>query len=149
MKRKAMSAEQNYHHGSLKRVIMDAALEMVAESGLESLSLREIARRIGVTTAAPYHHFKDRQSLLIELATAGFGELFEALKHSRDMAPANEDQVRAAVSTYLQFGQRHRALYSIMFSGTVMIIIMLIAMHFENKQDQIDTKKKKAKPAKH
>jgi AcrR family transcriptional regulator len=117
MKRKAMSAEQNYHHGSLKRVIMDAALEMVAESGLESLSLREIARRIGVTTAAPYHHFKDRQSLLIELATAGFGELFEALKQSRDMAPANEDQVRAAVSTYLQFGQRHRALYSIMFSG--------------------------------
>lgn len=117
MKRKAMSGEQNYHHGSLKKVIMDAALEMVAESGLESLSLREIARRIGVTTAAPYYHYKDRQSLLIELAIAGFGELFEALKRARDMATAADDQVCAVVATYLHFGQRHRALYSIMFSG--------------------------------
>lgn len=117
MKRKTISGQQNYHHGSLKTVIMDAALEMVAESGLESLSLREIARRIGVTTAAPYYHYKDRQSLLIELAIAGFAELFEALKYARDTTSAAEDQVRSAVTTYLHFGQRHRALYSIMFSG--------------------------------
>ena len=107
----------SYHHGDLHRALMEAAIEELSGPEAHALSFRNLARKLGVTTGAPYHHFKDRQSLLIELATAGFGELFEALKQSRDMAPANEDQVRAAVSTYLQFGQRHRALYSIMFSG--------------------------------
>ncbi len=112
-----MAGQQKYHHGSLKRAIMDAALEMAAESGLESLSLREIARRIGVTTAAPYHHFKDRQSLLIELAIEGYGALYEALRQARDCAVRADDQVHAAVAAYLRFGQQHRALYAIMFSG--------------------------------
>jgi AcrR family transcriptional regulator len=112
-----MAAQQKYHHGDLKRAILDAALEMAAQSGLESLSLREIARRIGVTTAAPYYHFKDRQSLLIELAIQGFGDLFEALRQARDAASAAEGQFAAAAAAYLRFGHQHRALYAIMFSG--------------------------------
>jgi AcrR family transcriptional regulator len=117
MKPKNKPGLQKYHHGSLKRAIMEAALEMAAQSGPESLSLREIARRIGVTTAAPYHHFKDRQSLLIELAIEGYGELLVALRQRRDGASGAEDQLRAAVAAYLHFGQQHRALYAIMFSG--------------------------------
>jgi AcrR family transcriptional regulator len=117
MTAKKKAATHKYHHGDLKRTIMDAALEMTAESGLASLSLREIARRIGVTTAAPYHHFKDRQSLLVELAIEGYAALRDAMKQARDSAGSAEGEVEAAAAAYLNFGRRHRALYSIMFSG--------------------------------
>jgi AcrR family transcriptional regulator len=117
MGRKALPEEQKYHHGSLKKAIMDSALQMAAESGLESLSLREIARRIGVTTAAPYYHFKDRQSLLIELAILGYGELFDALRQAHHAASDHDDGVLAIAGAYLRFGREHRALYAIMFAG--------------------------------
>ncbi len=117
MNPKKISREQKYHHGDLKKAIMDAGLEMAAESGLESLSLREIARRIGVTTAAPYYHFKDRQTLLIELAMQGYGQLSEAIRQAYDAASNVEEQVRATATAYLHFGLEHRALYAIMFSG--------------------------------
>lgn len=96
---------------------MDAALEITAESGLESLSLREIARKIGVTTAAPYHHFKDRQTLLLDLAIEAFGKLLNGLSRARATAPNPEAEVVAAVARYLRFGQEHRAEYAIMFAG--------------------------------
>lgn len=117
MVEKKRTGQHKYHHGDLKKAITDAALEMTEESGLESLSLREIARRIGVTTAAPYHHFKDRQSLLIELSICGYEDLLEALSKARAKAADPEDQVRQAARCYLEFGRRHRALYAIMFSG--------------------------------
>ena len=86
---KKQSAPQRYHHGDLKRAIMTAALEMTEESGFASLSLREIARRIGVTTAAPYHHFKDRQSLLMELAIEGYSLLLLALQKGLNTLKTN------------------------------------------------------------
>ncbi len=109
--------QQKYHHGDLRRAIMDAALEMTAESGLASLSLREIARRIGVTTGAPYHHFKDRQTLLVELAIEGYSELFEAMSLALKNAKSAEGEVEAAAAAYLQFGRSYPAKYAIMFSG--------------------------------
>jgi AcrR family transcriptional regulator len=117
MAEKKRAGQHKYHHGDLRKAILDAALEMTEESGLESLSLREIARRIGVTTAAPYHHFKDRQSLLIELAIRGYEDLLDALQEARAMAVDMEDRVRQAACCYLGFGRSHRALYAIMFSG--------------------------------
>jgi len=117
VKRKGTSAQNKYHHGDLKKAILNGGLEMVAESGLDNLSLREVARRIGVTTAAPYYHFKDRQSLLIELAIQGYGELFEAVRRAREAASDPENEVSATATAYLRFGREHRALYAIMFSG--------------------------------
>jgi AcrR family transcriptional regulator len=115
--KKETSGQHKYHHGGLKQAILNAGLEMVAESGLESLSLREIARRIGVTTAAPYYHFKDRQSLLIELAIQGYGELFESVRKARETVSDAMDEVKVTAAAYLRFGRDHRALYAIMFSG--------------------------------
>jgi len=114
---KSHVATPKYHHGDLKRAIMEAALEMTEESGLASLSLREIARRIGVTTGAPYHHFKDRQSLLMELAIEGYSQLLQALQAARGAAGGLYGELEAAAVAYLQFGRQHRALYSVMFSG--------------------------------
>lgn len=117
MPRKKSTAQDEYHHGDLRRALVSAALELAGESGLESLSLREVARRVGVSTAAPYHHFSDRNSLLIELAIAGYGKLLEALRTALEKATGQDQRTRALVEAYLRFGRTHRAEYAIMFSG--------------------------------
>jgi AcrR family transcriptional regulator len=117
MASKKLRAARKYHHGDLRRAVMDAALQITAESGLESLSLREIARKIGVTSAAPYHHFKDRETLLLDLAIEAYGKLLDALSRTRATAPNPEAEVVAAVARYLRFGREHRAEYAIMFAG--------------------------------
>ncbi len=96
---------------------MDAALEIAASAGLESLSLREIARKIGVTTAAPYYHFRDRQTLLLELAIEAYGKLLKALKQAKESAGSPQEELVASVRAYLRFGRKHRAEYAIMFAG--------------------------------
>jgi AcrR family transcriptional regulator len=117
-----MAAKKNqvprkYHHGDLRKAITDAALEIAATSGLEGLSLREIARKIGVTTAAPYHHFQDRQTLLLDMAIDAYGKLLEVLKEARSRAGGPEAEVAAAATAYYRFGREHRAEYAIMFAG--------------------------------
>src|SRR2546426_11040812 len=63
--------ERRYHHGDLRRALVDAALALISEGGLGTFSLREVARRAGVTPAAAYHHFKDKTALLAAGAEEG------------------------------------------------------------------------------
>ena len=111
------AAAGKYHHGDLRRAIMNAAIETIEDSGLENLSLREIARKLGVTTAAPYHHFKDRHSLMVALAQDGYAELLETLNASRVEAATAAAELDAAVLAFLRFALRHRALYTVMLSS--------------------------------
>ena len=90
---------------------------MIEESGLEKLSLREIARKLGVTTAAPYHHFKDRHDLMVALAQDGYAELLQALSTARDEAASAEMELDQAVLAFLRFAMRRRALYLVMLSS--------------------------------
>src|SRR5260370_1354360 len=83
--RTKMVTEPKYHHGDLRRAILEAALELIEESGVPSLSLREIARRIGVTTAAPYHHFKDRGELLLQIGMQGVLAVLRGFSERRDV----------------------------------------------------------------
>src|ERR1700754_2465649 len=69
-----------YHHGDLKRALTDAALGLVTEKGPRGFTLREVARRAGVSAAAPYRHFADRSQLLAAVATQGFVQLHETLR---------------------------------------------------------------------
>lgn len=68
-----------YHHGDLRQTLLDAAVEMIAERGLAQLSLRDLARRAGVSHAAPRHHFKDKAGLFTALATEGYRLLADTL----------------------------------------------------------------------
>lgn len=111
------SVPGKYHHGDLRRAILETAVEMIEESGLEKLSLREIARKLGVTTAAPYHHFKDRHSLMVALAQEGYAELLDALNGSSTGTAEAESALDAAVLAFLRFAVRQRALYVIMVSS--------------------------------
>ena len=67
-----------YHHGDLRTTILEAAVSLIAERGLHGLSLRECARRAGVSHAAPYRHFQDKNALLLAIAREGFDGLAEA-----------------------------------------------------------------------
>jgi AcrR family transcriptional regulator len=74
MKRRAA-----YHHGNLREALLDAAVSLIAEVGLKAFTLREVARRAGVSHNAPYRHFQDKEELLAAVRTQGFRELTEAM----------------------------------------------------------------------
>jgi len=111
-----MEIKRKYHHGSLKRALIDAALELLAEGGPGALTLTEAAKRVGVTPAASYRHFSGRDDLMGELARRGFelfGERIEtAWDEGRPDAPAAMRRMGAA---YLAFAREEPGLYSAMF----------------------------------
>ena len=82
-KRDSPAAKRNYHHGDLRRALLDAAWRLVAEKGLAALTLRELARAAGVSHAAPYHHFPTRTALLDALAEEGFAGLDRAMAEAK------------------------------------------------------------------
>ena len=86
-KRDSPAAKRNYHHGDLRRALLEAAWRLVAEKGLAALTLREVARAAGVSHAAPYHHFPTRTALLDALAEEGFAGLDRAMGEAK-AAPA-------------------------------------------------------------
>ncbi|MEV4078107.1 TetR/AcrR family transcriptional regulator [Nonomuraea fuscirosea] len=100
--------QPSYHHGNLKRVIIDAALQAIGESGPAGWSLRELARRAGVSHAAPAHHFGDKQGLLTAVAAEGFGLFADALER----ATADVWEVGVA---YVRFAIDHRPYFEVMF----------------------------------
>ena len=101
---------------STQRAILDAALELVARDGITALSIREVARRAGITHQAPYHYYPNRESILVALALEGFALMREALIAARDAAPPRPDaQFRACGVASFQFAARHTAHFQLMF----------------------------------
>ncbi|MGW3667723.1 TetR/AcrR family transcriptional regulator [Streptomyces sp. NPDC005141] len=105
---KTSGSARPYHHGDLRRAILGAALDVIAVEGPAALSLRDLARRAGVSHAAPAHHFKDRTGLLTAIAAEGYGLLATAL----DAA----DDLRDAGVRYVRFAREHPAHFQVMFS---------------------------------
>ncbi|MEU9505069.1 TetR/AcrR family transcriptional regulator [Micromonospora sp. NPDC048170] len=103
-----MTETRGYHHGDLRRALLTAAVRVIEESGPAALSLRDLARRAGVSHAAPAHHFGDKSGLLTALATEGFDLLAEALDG------AGGDLLDRGVA-YVDFAVRHRAHFEVMF----------------------------------
>ena len=110
-------APKLYHHGDLRRVLLQTALDMLGEEQGWQFTLRELARRAGVTHAAPYKHFTDKAALLSELAVQGFDRLRDALLAARrpEAATPREEFV-AMCLTYVRFGTANANLYRLMFS---------------------------------
>ena len=106
----------SYHHGNLRQALLAAALELVREQGVGVISLREVARRAGVSHAAPAHHFGDKAGLLTALAAEGFEKFGAALRASADRAGDRSNQRFAWVGWgYVMFAAEHRAYFEIMF----------------------------------
>lgn len=108
-----------YHHGDLRRAMVDAALALVTEEQDWGFSLREVARRAGVSHNAPYKHFADKRDLLAAVAAVGF----EALRVRLAAAVAREHSADAALvaigTTYVRFGIDNPAHYRLMFGPTL------------------------------
>jgi AcrR family transcriptional regulator len=107
-----------YHHGDLRRALIDTALAMVTEEGTWNFTLREVARRAGVSHTASYNHFEDRAALLAEVATLGFESLRQTMEAAAGGHPRSARQAFADVAAaYVRFGVEHPAHYRLMFGA--------------------------------
>jgi AcrR family transcriptional regulator len=107
-----------YHHGDLRRAVIETAMGMLHEDKGWQFTLREVARRAGVSHAAPYKHFPDKAALLAEMALVGFDRLREALTAAkRRRQNSLRDEFVAVARAYVRFGTSNPALYRLMFSG--------------------------------
>ena len=111
-----------YHHGDLRNALVVAAIELVEESGVDSFSLREASRRVGVSPSASYRHFRDRFALLRAVAEDGFYRLSVEMEVEAVNARAPLDGAEAAVAAfsamgrgYVRFAVHHQAQFRVMF----------------------------------
>lgn len=109
----------NYHHGNLKQALLDTALDALAADSLDKLSLRGLAKTLGVTPTAVYGHFADKTALLVELRTLGFQQLGEVMEQALANLPdpsSSEDKVRALGRAYIDFAVTNPHLFDTLFS---------------------------------
>ncbi|MEQ8482658.1 MAG: TetR/AcrR family transcriptional regulator [Hoeflea sp.] len=107
-----------YHHGDLRSALLDASEAELAEKGIERFSLRGVAKRAGVSHAAPAHHFGDSNGLLSALAARGFHMFLERQQDFKRQASASPDeQIKAATLGYVNFALENPALFRLMFSS--------------------------------
>lgn len=105
-----------YHHGDLRNALLSAAREILEEKSLAELSLRAVARRAGVSHAAPYRHFPNHEALLVEIAIEGFVALKEEIAlASRVSGSATTDTIAAIGAAYMRFVARRPAQARLMF----------------------------------
>ncbi|MFN7132092.1 MAG: TetR/AcrR family transcriptional regulator, partial [Myxococcales bacterium] len=108
----------SYHHGDLRRALLDGALALLQDEGVGALSLREVARRAGVTHAAPYRHFESKEELIAAVAEEGFHTLRDEM---RDAMAAHEGDPRRRLEAcgvaYVLFAVGHPAHFGVMWSS--------------------------------
>ncbi len=115
MPKKLRRTPQPYHHGDLRRVLIDTALELVTEEQDWTFSLREVARRAGVSHYAPYNHFPEKRDLLGAVAAVGFERLRDGLLRATAGTDEPEALLAAIGRTYVRLGLENPALYRLMF----------------------------------
>ena len=113
-----MTTTSKYHHGDLRRKLLETTTEMIQKGGLEAVSLRKIAEGAGVSRSAPYHHFKDKNDLLAAVAEQGFVTLTELLQKTiqRESLPLTE-RLEQSILGYIRFAVEHPTQYELMFGS--------------------------------
>lgn len=105
-----------YHHGDLKAALVDAAVALIAERGLRGFSLAEASRRVGVSAAAPYRHFADRDELLAAVAVRAL-RTFADMVAEEGGQDSPEQQLAAMASAYVRFAAEQRPLFDALFNA--------------------------------
>jgi AcrR family transcriptional regulator len=108
---------RGYHHGDLRNGLLEAARTILEEESLAALTLRAVARKAGVSHAAPYRHFPNHEALLVELSVEGFEELREALVEAAKATGSESDRIANIGAAYMRFVARRPALARLMFGG--------------------------------
>jgi AcrR family transcriptional regulator len=113
-------SERGYHHGDLKNALRAAASALIAERGVEGVSLREISQSAGVSHTAAYRHYADKQALLADLAEAGFRQLAEINRQAIAATPGGPvAQLTACGRAYVRFGVQQPHVLQLMFSQAI------------------------------
>jgi AcrR family transcriptional regulator len=111
---------KNYHHGDLKNALIKAGIEILAKEGANGLSLRKVARKAGVSHAAPYAHFADKQNLIAAIASDGHKQIFERFEAIQALYPDKPlQQLIAGAWAYVDFGLEAPDHYKVTFSGVI------------------------------
>lgn len=112
------AAQPAYHHGDLRNACVAAALELLARDGLSGVTLREVARAIGVSRSAPYRHFANKRDLLAACAAAGFAELAAQARAVVETCDTPDiTMLRLLLQRYAEFGAAEPNLYRLMFAS--------------------------------
>lgn len=118
MSRQKSTSKAAYHHGDLRRQLLDESIAMVTQDGLDALSLRKLAERVGVSQTAIYHHFSDKQALSCAMAEEGI-TLFSGLLQEVLTGEATlEQRFERFVSIYVRFALANPELYELLFGRT-------------------------------
>ncbi|MFL3654672.1 MAG: TetR/AcrR family transcriptional regulator [Halioglobus sp.] len=111
---------KRYHHGNLREALLDTAIEQLREVGVENLSLRALARAVGVSQTAPYRHFEDKSELLAAMATNGYRDLLRTLRETGDAAgDCPKEQLFAFAHAYVDYAAHNPQLFKLMFGPAV------------------------------
>jgi len=109
---------KSYHHGDLRNALIQAGLDLLAEGGVQELDLRKVARRAGVSHAAPYRHFADKQALIAAINEEGFHLLAERIRSTlREVSDEPVEQLLGVALAYVRFAKENPWLMREMFSG--------------------------------
>jgi AcrR family transcriptional regulator len=110
-----VNQRQRYHHGDLRRALVDAAVERIAQEGVDALSLRAVARDVGVTHAAPYRHFESKAALLAAIAEEGREELGKRAWSAGEATSTQEDKVLKMGAALVRFAYERPGHYKVLF----------------------------------
>lgn len=111
--------KKNYHHGHLKDQLLEAVRQLVEEQGPDSFSIAEACRRAGVSTAAPYKHFRDRDDILHGVVLGAMHRMGAAMQRAADAHPAGSlDRVVALGKSYIDFARAEPGIFALMFGLT-------------------------------
>jgi len=111
--------QRPYHHGNLRDTLLQGALRAIAELGPAAFTLREVARRAGVSHNAPYRHFRDKDALLAAVAAQGFRELTHAMREAAKPQSNALDKLKQSGLAYVAFAVRRPEHFTVMFDAPV------------------------------
>ena len=115
-----MTAAPADQHGEVRRLVLDAAIAIIETDGAESLSMREVARRAGVSHQAPYHYFKDRSGIFAAISQEGFTALAQAFRQVQtDGTLDSTSPAKAGFSAYMRFAREHVGHFRVMFRADI------------------------------
>lgn len=117
---------KTYHHGDLKNALINAGLEILSAEGITALSLRKVARKVGVSHTAPYNHFENKEALVVGIAAEGFSRLTQSMESSLPLFPDDPRKQLLEIGWgYVRFALENPDYFRVMFSelgGDVMAL---------------------------
>jgi AcrR family transcriptional regulator len=112
-----LTSAKPYHHGNLRETLLESAIRLIGEVGPAGFTLRELARRAGVSHNAPYRHFSDRDDLIAEIATQGFRQLTQAMVRAAAGGVSAFERLKLAGLAYITFALRRPEHFTVMFDA--------------------------------